>query len=85
MLYWVQTLVAVVGCVRSLWGLLRDIKKQDPEFHPVHWANHTKEAIKYYRQTGANYAELRYRANQLAEKTAALKCYHSKMTSPLKG
>ncbi len=84
MLYWVQTLVASVGLIRVLFGLLKDIRKQDPEFQPARWANHTKDAIKHYRQTGANYPEIKYRAIELGQKAAELKCYHSKVTSPLK-
>jgi hypothetical protein len=73
MLYWIQTFIAALTCFRTFWGLLRDIKRQDVGFRPVHWASRTKRAVKHYRRTGANLPEVLAYSKYLGEKVADLK------------
>lgn len=55
----VSTLLAIVGLIREVWGLFRDIKKKDPDFQSTMMAKRLTGAVKAYREDQGNAAEIK--------------------------
>ncbi len=69
----VSTLLAIVGLVREVWGLLRDIKRKDPDFSPQKTAKRLQGAIRGYREDQSNAPEIVVLASILGEKLTGRK------------